>query len=96
VVPAQPQRRTVQVHGGVLVGELGLHAVPAPVRRLGQPRFGRAGTLARSAETKAGTSGGPGQGHAAAVAARDLALGAEEPGIPAGVVRDVGDLGQAQ
>src|SRR6266487_3661551 len=56
------------------------------------------GPLASSTSRWAGsgTSGGPGQGHAAAVAARILAVGAEEPGILAGAVTDIGDLGQAQ
>jgi len=47
VLAAQPQGRPVQAQEGALGSELRLDAVPAPVRRLGQPGFGGARTAVR-------------------------------------------------
>jgi hypothetical protein len=109
VLAAQPERGTVQGKERGRVAELGLDAVAAPVSRLGEPRWRGRSTTARSVcaspggrppgtprEAKTYTGAGPGDRHAAAVAAWDGAVATEEPRIPAVLGGDVGDLGQAQ
>src|SRR6185437_7311534 len=54
MVTAQPQGRAVQVQEGTFVGELGLDAAGAPLRRLGQPRCGRRSTVPRSGRASPG------------------------------------------